>query len=163
MTTSINKTWWKLKWKPEDNELKSYVHNHKFEITLPWYIALVRISMWVLGIISIPLIIAGGVICEHVSWWGILLCIFAMLSWVYILIAEEKYFIWLESTVESDANHYFQTVIEPHNNEQQSLADKWREQHPLEEKCRLAMSKNPNYVADLIRYVQEIRDETIER
>lgn len=34
-------------------------------------------------------------------------------------------------------------------------ADQWRESHPLEEKCRLAMTKNPNYVADLIRYVKD--------
>lgn len=34
-------------------------------------------------------------------------------------------------------------------------AEAWREAHPLEEKCRLAMTKNPNYVADLIRYVKE--------
>jgi hypothetical protein len=161
MTASINKTWWKLKWKPEINELDSYLYNHEFKITLPWYIALVRISMWVLGISSIPLIIAGGVICECVSWWGMLLCIFAMLSWIYIVIAEDKYFTWLELSVESDAENYFQTIIEPHNKEQQRLADEWRENHPLEEKCRLAMSKNPNYVADLIRYVKERRDDEL--
>ena len=36
-------------------------------------------------------------------------------------------------------------------------AEQWRAAHPLEEKCRLAMTKNPNYVADLIKYVKEIR------
>ena len=34
-------------------------------------------------------------------------------------------------------------------------ATKWRAEHPLEEKCRLAMTMNPNYVADLIKYVKE--------
>ena len=34
-------------------------------------------------------------------------------------------------------------------------ATQWRATHPLEEKCRLAMTQNPNYVADLIRYVKE--------
>lgn len=34
-------------------------------------------------------------------------------------------------------------------------AAKWRAEHPIEEKCRLAMTKNPNYVADLIKYVKE--------
>ena len=38
-------------------------------------------------------------------------------------------------------------------------AEQWRAQHPLEEKCRLAMTKNPNYVADLIRYVKENNNE----
>lgn len=35
-------------------------------------------------------------------------------------------------------------------------AEQWRAEHPLEEKCRLALTKNPNYVADLIKYVKEI-------
>ena len=44
------------------------------------------------------------------------------------------------------------------NNIQETLkAKKWRAAHPLEEKCRLAMTKNPNYVADLIKYVKEIQ------
>lgn len=43
--------------------------------------------------------------------------------------------------------------------QEQLKAEKWRAAHPLEEKCRLAMTKNPNYVADLIRYVKENYDE----
>lgn len=39
--------------------------------------------------------------------------------------------------------------------QEQIRAEKWRAEHPLEEKCRLAMTKNPNYVADLIKYVKE--------
>lgn len=39
--------------------------------------------------------------------------------------------------------------------QEQIKSEKWRASHPLEEKCRLAMTKNPNYVADLIRYVKE--------
>lgn len=39
--------------------------------------------------------------------------------------------------------------------QEQLKAEQWRATHPLEEKCRLAMTKNPNYVADLIRYVKE--------
>lgn len=35
----------------------------------------------------------------------------------------------------------------------------WRLEHPLEEKCRLAMTKNPNYVADLIKYVKGSNDD----
>lgn len=39
-------------------------------------------------------------------------------------------------------------------------AEQWRATHPLEEKCRLAMTKNPNYVADLIKYVKEKQNES---
>ena len=51
---------------------------------------------------------------------------------------------------------YFPTFIEDlerHNLKQELEAEIWREKHPLEEKCRLAMMNNPNYVADLIREV----------
>jgi hypothetical protein len=51
---------------------------------------------------------------------------------------------------------YFPTFIEDlerHNLKQELKAEIWREEHPLEEKCRLAMMNNPNYVADLIREV----------
>lgn len=161
MKAWINNSWWKLKWHPENNELSSGVHNHRFEVELPWYMALLRVSMWVLGILTIPLLIAGAVVFEHVAWWGILFCVFSVFSWVYIIIAENKYDEWLEKAIGADEEEYNRTVIEPHNKEQQRLADEWRENHPLEEACRLAMLKNPNYVADLIRYVKEKRDDEL--
>lgn len=42
-----------------------------------------------------------------------------------------------------------------HNKAVDLQAEIWREKHPLEEKCRLALTKNPNYVADLIRYIKD--------
>ena len=41
--------------------------------------------------------------------------------------------------------------------EQEKLAEKWREKHPLEEKVRFAMLGNPNYVADLLRYCELVK------
>jgi hypothetical protein len=46
--------------------------------------------------------------------------------------------------------------LEKHNLEEELKAEVWREEHPLEEKCRLAMLDNPNYVADLIREVTKL-------
>lgn len=43
--------------------------------------------------------------------------------------------------------------------QEQLKAEQWRAEHPLEEKCRLAMTKNPNYVADLIKYVKGSNDD----
>lgn len=154
MKAWTNEAWWKLKWNEKENSLTSTTWNHRFEVQLPWYIALWKLSMWILGVLSIPFLIAGCIICEHVGWWGVLFLIIAILSWVYILLSEDKYFTWVENATTADKEDYYKTTIEPYNNEQQKLADEWRERHPLEEKCRLAMSKNPNYVADLIRYVQ---------
>lgn len=41
--------------------------------------------------------------------------------------------------------------------EQEKLASIWRKKHPLEEKVRLALTKNPNYVADLLRYCDLVK------
>ena len=41
--------------------------------------------------------------------------------------------------------------------EQEKLAEKWRKKHPLEEKVRLALTMNPNYVADLLRYCELVK------
>lgn len=155
MKTWVNGSWWKLKWCPENNELGGGIHNHRFDVILPWYMALMRISMWVLGILSIPLLITGCIMMELGIWWGAVFLFLPLASWIYVLVAEDKYFAWLEKAAEEDKATYYETVIKPHNEEQQRLADEWRENHPLEEKCRLAMSKNPNYVADLIRYIKE--------
>lgn len=47
-----------------------------------------------------------------------------------------------------------QRRIESENAQKATIHAKlWRIAHPLEEQCRLALTKNPNYVADLIRYV----------
>lgn len=40
---------------------------------------------------------------------------------------------------------------------QEELAKKWRKKHPLEEKIRLALTKNPNYIADLLRYCELVK------
>ena len=41
--------------------------------------------------------------------------------------------------------------------QQEALAEKWRKKHPLEEKIRLALTKNPNYIADLLRYCELVK------
>ena len=41
--------------------------------------------------------------------------------------------------------------------EQEKLAEKWRKKHPLEEKIRLALTQNPNYIADLLRYSELVK------
>lgn len=40
---------------------------------------------------------------------------------------------------------------------QEKLAAKWRKKHPLEEHVRLALSGNPNYIADLLRYCELVK------
>ena len=41
--------------------------------------------------------------------------------------------------------------------QQEELAAKWRKRHPLEEKIRLALTMNPNYIADLLRYCELVK------
>ena len=40
---------------------------------------------------------------------------------------------------------------------QELLAEKWRKKHPLEEKIRLALTQNPNYIADLLRNCELVK------
>lgn len=40
---------------------------------------------------------------------------------------------------------------------EEELARKWRKKHPLEEKIRLALTQNPNYIADLLRYCELVK------
>ena len=45
-------------------------------------------------------------------------------------------------------------AIDLENEKENLKCEEWRKNHPLEEKCRLALTKNPNAVADLIEYVK---------
>ena len=40
---------------------------------------------------------------------------------------------------------------------QEKLAERWRKKHPLEEKVRMAMTGNPNYVAQLLLYCELVK------
>lgn len=40
---------------------------------------------------------------------------------------------------------------------QEELAAKWRKNHPLEEKIRLALTGNPNYIAELLKYCELVK------
>lgn len=82
--------------------------------------------------------------CEYIDMWGI--CERRPLS-KHERFLIDKYFPKLEE--EFTTNSIVATI----------QAAQWRATHPLEEKCRLAMTKNPNYVADLIRYVKEHNNE----
>ena len=83
------------------------------------------------------------ILCDHfecIDMWGI--CERRTLS-KHERFLIDKYFPKLEE--EFTTNSIIATI----------QAAQWRAKHPLEEKCRLAMTKNPNYVADLIKYVKE--------
>lgn len=61
----------------------------------------------------------------------------------------EEQNIWEQEKLQESLNH----------REATTEATNWRANHALEEHCRLAMTKNPNYVADLIKFVKEYKDE----
>lgn len=69
---------------------------------------------------------------------------------------------YIEDCEEDLINKLFSEEIEElklFSIEENIKATVWRFEHPLEEKCRLALTKNPNYVADLIKYVKENQHE----
>lgn len=65
---------------------------------------------------------------------------------------EDKHFYKQSHIIKEIAD--FRTNIEALAAIEEAECKEWRDNHPLEEKVRLAMEKNPNYVADLIRYVK---------
>ena len=54
---------------------------------------------------------------------------------------------------------FLEEIAERHENKlaEEKLAEKWRKKHPLEEKIRLALTQNPNYIADLLRYCELVK------
>ena len=54
---------------------------------------------------------------------------------------------------------FLEEIAERYENKlaQEKLAEKWRKKHPLEEKIRLALTQNPNYIADLLRYCELVK------
>ena len=60
---------------------------------------------------------------------------------------KELKFIFIEEIAQNQENKKLQ----------EELASKWRKKHPLEEKIRLAMTGNPNYIADLLKYCELVK------
>lgn len=113
--------------------------------------------------------------------WRWLLCWFAMIlsfvAWIIPLIIFKQewivtfiicsvpfsYFICgiTDDAVEKYCDKYtelerqsIKNAIDLENEKENLKCEEWRKNHPLEEKCRLALTKNPNAVADLIEYVK---------
>lgn len=80
--------------------------------------------------------------------------VFPLLSIGYFIAEsiDDKHFYKQSHIIKEIAN--FRTNIEALAAIEEAKCKEWRDNHPLEEKVRLAMEKNPNYVADLIRYVK---------
>lgn len=47
--------------------------------------------------------------------------------------------------------------LEAERDVQLKIAEKWRRKHPLEEKIKLALTGNPNFIADLLRYCELVK------
>lgn len=47
--------------------------------------------------------------------------------------------------------------LEAERDMQLKIAEKWRKKHPLEEKIRLALTGNPNLIADLLKYCELVK------
>lgn len=140
----------RVKWYEDKNELCTYDYYRTIEFSNFWtevYTAL----LWILPV----LIVAAASLCYFLLATWHLLLLFAFIPYVIVFICWEDYreSYFIKKTAEQRA--LIEALIQQENEAEEAKAEEWRSAHPLEEKCRLALTKNPNYVADLIRYIQE--------
>lgn len=173
--TKLKRHYWKAelkkwKWNPNCNSIDAYYEEYEKDFTTEelknhlksekLYIALCTllstgvgclgfISSWILGLILIG---TFGLLT-----FGVGISIYCINHYK----SDYSYFLGyedmdrdpeLEKTFADEIN---QNRIE--KEEQEKLAEKWRKKHPLEEKVRLALTMNPNYVADLLRYCELVK------
>lgn len=165
----------KQKYFNEENNSLNYKWTHKtYEIS--WKDALKRewgkLIAWLCVLfLSIGLLIIS---CKY-NWGveGILTSIvgmgvssFGILFWVANNVIDQCMYVDIENgEIHYNSSHkqyminkYVPSLLielELSDKQEEEKAMIWRAAHPLEEKCRLALTKNPNYVADLIKYVKE--------
>lgn len=129
---------------------KAYIH------APPAYVAMLVFAHFLLWVLGVGLTVVGLACTIAVDAWfamAIPTAIFIVIMGLFVLNCADKY---LENWC-YDHNVWdiqYQIYFE-HNKAVDLQAEIWREKHPLEEKCRLALTKNPNYVADLIRYIKD--------
>ena len=140
-------------WKPECNEFYTAPIHRTITKKLTKRLAIFKSFLVLVTFLWLPLLIVAAFCCENnqtiiALCTGLpgLVCASCMLFWF-------KYTDMLEKFVEPEKQQLRAELAEEHL-KLTSQCEAWRKEHPLEEKVRLALTKNPNYVADLIRSLQ---------
>lgn len=141
----------------EENKLEEMTAFERIDIKMPLmykFLIFIQILLIILGAGgAIAICVCASIFSDKTLLWGLILCLFVFwiggnfsdvrFSWIQKYTVEQG--MWLNKTLYWDCKTNFAI----------GYAQAWREAHPFEEKCRLALTKNPNYVADLIRYIKE--------
>ena len=139
----------------KENELKENLQCYCFIIPKSFAITLRWLVCW------------GIVILSCIAW--IVPFVIFRLDWILSLAAASALIGIVLGTLTADrvdkyCDEYTKFVRESLQNRidfknaiEEEKCKQWRKNHPLEEKCRLALTKNPNAMADLIRYIESFR------
>ena len=174
--SKISRHYWraelkKWKWIPEENridesyievekdfstkELKEYLKKEKLA-TLGYTLlgALVGcigfLGNWIFGLLSVAGVALFGMMCSILTYY------------LYNYKSEYFYDLGEQDGYREDTRLTYifaeeLAKLKEEKLEQEKLAEKWRKKHPLEEKIRLALTQNPNYIADLLRYCELVK------
>lgn len=139
-----------------DEQCNKVYHNMvEEEFYVPCWGVVWRWLLW--GFITIALIVGIALLGAFVDaqfYCAYLLFIVYFSTICFVIIGVEQY---CDNMVEDE---YQQTreKYQQYNYTILQQRDKWREEHQLEEYCRKALEKNPNEVANLIKYIKNYID-----
>lgn len=174
--SKISRHYWraflkKWKWIPEENKLdESYIevekdfstkelkeHLKKEKLAILGYTLLGALvgcvgflGNWIFGLVSVASVALFGTLCSILTYY------------IYNYKSEYFYDLGEQDGYREDTRLTYifaeeLAKLKEEKLEQEELARKWRKKHPLEEKIRLALTQNPNYIADLLRYCELVK------
>lgn len=141
-----------LKFDENSNSMNYQYESIELKDNNPLYLVLtIVLPLLILITGAIPIVLS----VLFTPYYAFLLFVCLPLLFIYCNIfelLEDNYFYKQPHIVKEIAD--FKSKIEELAAIEENKCNKWREEHPFEEKVRLAMEKNPNYVADLIKYIK---------
>lgn len=141
----------KLYFDEKKNEIKEELKNYYFMIPsfniiwrwlLCWFAIILSFVAWI-----IPFIIF------RLDWILSFMAVSASIGIILSTLTADKVDKYCDKYTEFERQS-IKNAINLENEKENLKCEEWRKNHPLEEKCRLALTKNPNAVADLIEYVK---------
>lgn len=105
---------------------------------------------WIFGLFSVVIVALFSVLCSMVTYY-----LYNYKSEYFYDLGEQDG--WREDTRLTYIFAEELATLSEEKLKEEELARKWRKKHPLEEKIRLALTQNPNYIADLLRYCELVK------
>lgn len=149
--TKICYSYKKIYFDKKENEIKEVLKN--YYLMIPSFGIIWR---WLLCWLAIILSFAAWIvpfIIFRLNWILSLMAVSASIGIILSNLTANRVDKYCDKYTELE-RELLKNAIDLENEKENLKCEEWRKNHPLEEKCRLALTKNPNAVADLIKYVK---------